>query len=68
MMPVPPYCRAARSLGGGQRNGRAWVESRYDINVIGDRLWSIYWEPIDPHDAPTASQAAPRRVRRYSGA
>ena len=51
-----------------QRHGRAWVESRYDIRVIGDRLWSIYWELIDPPDAPTASQAAPRRVRRYSGA
>jgi glycosyltransferase involved in cell wall biosynthesis len=30
-----------------QQRGRAWVESRYDMEAIGDRLWSIYRELVD---------------------
>lgn len=32
-----------------QRAGRAWIESNYDIEIIGERLMAIYRDVIDRH-------------------
>lgn len=30
-----------------QRQARQWVEKHFDMQVVGDRLWNIYWEAIE---------------------
>ena len=32
-----------------QRSGRAWVESRYAMHIIGRRLWETYREVVTKH-------------------
>lgn len=46
-----------------QEKGRQWVESRYDINVIGEKQWELYQQAIAEKNA--SSHAAPLLRRSH---
>lgn len=46
-----------------QEKGRHWVESRYDINVIGEKQWELYQQAIAEKNA--SSHAAPLLRRSH---
>lgn len=46
-----------------QEKGRQWVESRYDINVIGEKQWELYQQAIVEKNAST--HAAPMLRRSH---
>lgn len=40
-----------------QEKGRQWVESRYDINVIGEKQWELYQQAIAEKNASSHAAA-----------